>query len=263
LRDGFPAFGPAAADQNDGFEAAYFPELATLEENHFWFESRNRILIWALRTYFEGMNSFLEIGCGTGYVLTGFRAACPGLRLAGSEIFTQGLAFASARMSNVELFQMDARTIPFDREFDVIGAFDVLEHIDEDENVLREMYRAVIPGGGILVSVPQHPLLWSRIDEFSYHKRRYSRTELARKVSAAGFRVVHSTSFVSFLLPVLLLSRFRRKATSGSFDPRAELKISPALNFSMLQIMNIERRILEQRISLPAGGSLLLVARRD
>jgi SAM-dependent methyltransferase len=264
VREGYRAFAPAVADQNDGFEATFFGELAALEENHFWFESRNRILIWALRTYFGKAASFLEIGCGTGYVLKGIRAACPALRLAGSEIFTRGLAFASSRLPDVELFQMDARAIPFEREFDVIGAFDVVEHIDEDQTVLRELYRAVKPGGGILLTVPQHRFLWSRIDEFSCHKRRYSKTDLARKVTAAGFRVVHVTSFVSLLLPVLVLSRFRRKWTvNGAYDPRAELKIAPALNRSMLKVMDVERRVLERQISLPAGGSLLLVAKRD
>jgi SAM-dependent methyltransferase len=263
MRDGYRAFAPAVADQNDGFEADFFPELAALEENHFWFQARNSILIWALRKYFGAATDFLEIGCGTAYVLTGIRAACPGLHLTGSEIFTRGLAFASTRLPGVQLFQMDARALPFDREFDIIGAFDVLEHIEEDQAVLRELYRAVKPGGGILVTVPQHQSLWSRIDEFSCHKRRYSKKELVRKASAAGFRVIHSTSFVSLLLPVLFLSRYRRKAPNGVFDPRAELKIGPILNRSMLQIMKAERWVLERGISFPAGGSLLLVAKRD
>ena len=77
---------------------------------------------------------------------------------------------------------MDARRIPFEREFDVVGAFDVLEHIVEDEDVLGQMFKATRPGGGLLVTVPQHPFLWSASDEHAMHQRRYSRAELRRKV---------------------------------------------------------------------------------
>ena len=69
---------------------------------------------------------------------------------------------------------MDARNIPFRDEFDVIGAFDVLEHIDEDVAVIDEVRKALRPGGGFLMSVPQHPALWSQQDERAFHVRRYT-----------------------------------------------------------------------------------------
>ena len=64
---------------------------------------------------------------------------------------------------------MDARRIPFEDEFDVIGAFDVLEHIKEDEQVLVQMHRAVKSGGGIMLTVPQHMFLWSEQDVQAHH----------------------------------------------------------------------------------------------
>lgn len=262
--DGYHAFAPELARENDGFAAEYFTQLSALEQNHFWFRARNALLSWALGRYFQHARSFLEIGCGTGCVLTALRAAHPQLQVTGSEIFTSGLSFASARLGGVELFQMDARAIPFETQFDVIGAFDVLEHIDDDEAVLRQMYRAVKPGGGILITVPQHQFLWSAIDEFSCHKRRYSRSELVSKAAAAGFRVVHTTSFVSALLPLLCMTRgSKRSAEASDFDPRAELKIGPLANGILLRIMNLERQLLQREVSLPAGGSLLLVANRS
>src|SRR6266545_4042215 len=90
--------------------------------------------------------NFLEIGCGTGFVLSGIRKAFPELILSGSEIFSEGLNLAAERLPGVELFQMDARRIPFQEEFDVIGAFDVLEHVKEDEEVLSQMYQATRKG---------------------------------------------------------------------------------------------------------------------
>ena len=104
-------------------------------------------------------------------------------------MFLEGIDFANARVPDADLFQMDARQIPFREEFDVIGAFDVFEHIDQDQTVLEQMHAAVKPGGGIIVTVPQHRWLWSMVDEYSFHRRRYRRMELLQKVKAAGFEV--------------------------------------------------------------------------
>jgi ubiquinone/menaquinone biosynthesis C-methylase UbiE len=142
------SFAPGLAAGNDGFGAGYFEQLFKVEAGNFWFRSRNKLLLWALRKYFPHAENFFEIGCGTGYVLSGIQREFSSLRLYGSDIFSNGLLFAQQRLSDVSLFQMDARRIPFEKEFDVIGAFDVLEHIDEDGIVLQQMFQATKPGGG-------------------------------------------------------------------------------------------------------------------
>lgn len=257
---GILAFAPELAEESDGFEAEYFPKLAELEGGNFWFKSRNRLIIWALRRYFPEANSFLEIGCGTGFVLSGIRAALPTLTLYGSEVFSAGLSFAAERLPGVELFQMDARRIPFREEFDVIGAFDVLEHIKEDEEVLSQMYRATRKGGGILITVPHHPFLWSQVDEHARHVRRYTTQELREKVRRAGFRVVRLTSFVFALLPMMVISRIMQRR---ELDPNQELGISSVTNAVLERILGGEQIMIRAGLSLPVGGSLLLVARRD
>ena len=146
--DDFLSFAPDLAAKNDGFGAESFEQLFKVEAGNFWFRSRNRLLIWALQKYFPQAESLFEIGCGTGYVLSGIQREFPKLRLYGSDIFNKGLSFAKQRLSDVSLFQMDARKIPFEKEFDVIGAFDVLEHIDEDGIVLQQMFQATKSGGG-------------------------------------------------------------------------------------------------------------------
>jgi len=261
--DGRPAFSPDLAAANEGFAPHYFTDLAQSEQGNFWFESRNRLLIWAIRKYFPSAQSMLEIGCGTGFVLSELQRTFPEIRFAGSEIYPEGLRFAGNRAVGADLFQMDARRIPFDREFDVIGAFDILEHVEEDEEVLGQMYRAVRPGGGIVVTVPQHPSLWSTVDDYSFHKRRYVRQELKRKAEQAGFRPAILTSFISILLPVLFLSRLRNKSYTDSFDPLAELRIHPAINRAFMGLLSVERRCIQAGMSLPWGGSLLLVAYRE
>lgn len=260
--DGHLAFAPELAKDSEGFEASYFARLADMEAGNFWFRSRNRLLTWALRRYFPEAKTFMEIGCGTGFVLSGIRQAFPELVLAGSEIFSDGLNFAADRLPGVELFQMDARRIPFREEFDLIGAFDMLEHVKEDEEVLAQMYQATRMRGGILLTVPQHPFLWSEVDEYARHVRRYSSRELRAKVERAGFEIMRTTSFVSLLLPLMSISRLNKRSSNQGFDASSEIGISGPINSLLERILDLERAMIRLGVSFPVGGSLLLIARR-
>jgi SAM-dependent methyltransferase len=260
--DGFIAFAPEEAQLNPGFKAEYFGALSKLEEGNFWFKARNRLITWALRRHFPAAENFFEIGCGTGFVLSAIAETSPGLRLFGSEIYSTGLEVAAKRVRKSTFFQMDARNIPFEEEFDVIGAFDVLEHIHEDEKVLSRMYRAARAGGGVILTVPQHPFLWSRQDEHACHVRRYTSSELRSKLEAAGFTVTQISSFVSLLLPVLAVARLRNRSVAEEFDPLEELRMGRVANAVLDRVMALERVLIQLGVSFPAGGSLLVVGRK-
>lgn len=263
MQEGFLAYAPALAQGGGGFKAAYFADLARLEAGHFWFRARNRLIIWAIAKYCPEFHSFLEIGCGTGYVLSGIANAYPGAQLHGSEIFTAGLAFAAARQPTIDFMQMDGRAIPFVEEFDSIGAFDVLEHIEEDEQVLGQIHGALKPGGVVLLTVPQHAWLWSPVDDYACHIRRYSAKEIHAKVEGTGFEVLRSTSFVSSLLPAMFASRLVQKVSAKKYaDPTAELRISPWLNGLFEKMLGAELAVIRNGINLPVGGSRLIVARK-
>lgn len=259
--DGFLAWAPELAKHNDGFPEESFEGLARVEVGSFWFRARNAIILWALRKYFPGFQSLLEVGCGTGYVLSGIAGTFPHSRIVGSEIYTAGLAFAAKRLPKAELLQMDARKLPYEAEFDVVAAFDVIEHILEDELVLHNFHRAIKPGGGCLITVPQHQWLWSPVDEAARHQRRYSARELHIKVKAAGFRIVYSTSFVALLLPLMLASRLTVRR-SGDVGDSKELILNPVFNYILEAIMRIEHLVIKSGVSLPFGGSRLLVCQR-
>jgi hypothetical protein len=92
---GFNAFAPALAVENEGFRQEYFGELAGLEAGNFWFRARNELIAWAMTKYFPGCKSFLEVGCGNGFVLGRIRSEFPSIELSGSEIFSAGLEFAA------------------------------------------------------------------------------------------------------------------------------------------------------------------------
>jgi SAM-dependent methyltransferase len=261
---GFPAFAPELATGNDGFRQEFFAGLADLEAESWWFRARNELITWALRNDFPDSHSLLEIGCGTGFVLSGIHASQPTLRLAGSEIFSAGLAFAAARVRSAAFYQMDARNIPFISEFDVVGAFDVLEHIEDDVVVIEQVAKALRPSGGFLATVPQHPSLWSAQDVHAAHVRRYTARELRRKVEGAGFEVVRLVSFVSLLLPMMFASRLRlgRELGAEDYDPVEELRQPKALDRIFRGVMGIELGLIRRGLSFPAGGSLLLIARK-
>jgi SAM-dependent methyltransferase len=262
VRDGHPTFAPELAAGYDGFKAGFFASLAELEEGNFWFESRNRLLTWALGRYFPNTESFLEIGCGTGFALSGIRREFQDIKLFGSDIFSEGFAYAKDRVPEATFFQMDAHQIPFEDEFDVIGAFDVLEHIKDDEAVLKQMYQACKHKGGIILTVPQHAFLWSYMDEYSCHVRRYRARELKMKVERAGFKVLRMTSFVSILLPLMIISRLKKRQPDPEFDPASELRISGLINTILERVIDLERSMIRLGLSFPAGGSLLLIARK-
>lgn len=260
--DGFLAFSPELARQSSGFRPEYFQQLSEVEEGNFWFVARNRLIGWAARRYFPQTLTFCEIGCGTGYVLKGLASAMPNWKLFATEIYADGLAFAAARVPAASFCQLDARRIPFVAEFDVVGAFDVLEHIEEDEAVLEQMHRAIKPGGGLLLTVPQHPFMWSQQDEEACHVRRYTAHELRGKIEAAGFHVERLTSFVSLLFPLMYLTRKRSRVPDAEYDLTADLKLPWFVNAVFGVAMAFERACIGAGIRFPFGGSLLVVARK-
>lgn len=260
---GFPALAPEVALDGEGFQSAYFPELAKLEERHFWFRARNELILWAMQRKVPRFDRFLEIGCGTGYVISAIARRYPEAHFTGSELLSGGLPFAAQRIPAAELVQMDARQPPFSDHFDVVGAFDVLEHIDDDRGVLRSINRTLKPGGHLLLTVPQHPWLWSYLDEYACHVRRYTASDLRDKLREAGFNISLETSFVSLLLPALWLSRKLYAIDSNRReDPLLELRIGRVANAVLEGVMTLERAAIYAGLRVPAGGSLLIVAQR-
>lgn len=248
------------SEERSPFPPSYFAQLADIEARNWWFRSRNRILIWVLNRKIERFESLLEVGCGTGYVLEGIRTAFPEAQLFGAEYYKEGLEFASARVASARFRQLDLTQMADVDAYDVIGAFDVIEHIDDDRTCLANLARALKPGGTLLISVPQHQWLWSATDESSCHVRRYSSLDLVSKMHTAGLRVDYKTSFVSLLLPLMYLSR--RRVTNSPVDPIQELNSSRLTNMLLETVMALEMAMIKVGVRFSFGGSLLVVARK-
>lgn len=243
-----------------------FALLEQVEDGHFWFVTRNELITWLTRRFANNARQVLEIGCGTGFVTGALQRALPDARIAGSELHSRALLTARRRHGNsVELFQMDARRSGLRNALDLIGAFDVLEHIPEDEAVLAETRAMLRPGGRLIATVPQHPFMWSHADDLAHHQRRYRRGELARKAAKAGLRPLYTTSFVVLAFPAMVaarvLERRLEKPTTQERHDR-EFRISPAVNASFRLLARAEHRLRRLGLPMPFGGSQVLVAER-
>jgi SAM-dependent methyltransferase len=250
---------PELADTISGFDPKAFDELSKLEAGHFWFIARNELIVGLIRKFFPDASRFIEIGCGTGFVLRAIAQSRGWERIVGSELHPSGLAYARERLPPaVEFVQMDARHIPARGLFDLAGAFDVVEHIADDEAVLRGMRASIKKGGGVIIAVPQHPWLWSRADEVAHHERRYRRGELEAKLRRNGFKILFSSSFTALLLPLMAASRLHRKKKD---EDAYEFSPNPAVNRVLLQVLRAEVRMTLAGFNWPAGGSRIVVGR--
>lgn len=262
---GFRCYAPQLAQATDDYPREGFEITARVEAQSFWCRTRNRVLRQVFMRFTDRSRPLdvLEIGCGIGGVLRELRLI-PNLRLTGSEVSLEGLSFARASIPDVDFIQLDATRLPFPEEFDVIGAFDVLEHIDADVTVIEQVYQALRPRGMFIITVPQYQWMWSTHDELFKHKRRYDRRLLTTRLEAAGFRLIYVTSFITALFPLMMAARIFARHPAGVQNTgsaiAAQVGLPPAVNWIFDKIMRVEELALRLGVVLPFGGSLLAVA---
>ena len=237
-----------------------YPLLYELEETHWWYLGRRRIIASFVKQICEQVTDhrprILDVGCGTGAnvkMLSQFGDA------EGVDISPDALQFCRERgLNNIKLGA--AEELPYeDGTFDLVTALDVVEHLDDDVGGLREMRRVLRPGGRVLLFVPTFMWLWGVQDEVSHHRRRYRLSELRRVVTEAGFEVERTTyANITFLPPVFLIRMLMRVA-GLKIDSEARINI-PAFNGIFARIMGAESTLM-RFVNIPVGVSGLCVAR--
>lgn len=238
-----------------------YPILFRVEQSHWWYIGRRRILSAFVeeicREVKDRRPRILDVGCGTGanlIMLSKYGDA------EGVDVSEDALAFCRER--GLDKVRLGAgEELPYeDGTFDLVTAFDVVEHMDDDLAGLKEMRRVLRPGGRVLLFVPTFMFLWGLQDEVSNHRRRYRLPQLAGVLEAAGFEIERTTyANITFFLPVLLVRKFMRltgirTATENSINV-------PALNGVFGKIFGAESWFL-RRMNIPFGVSGLCVARR-
>jgi len=251
-----------------GYDPAFFDRLAQVEDQHFWFRARNQSIVNLTRRISSSLKPcdlVLEVGCGTGNVLRFLEHALPKSTVIGMELWFEGLRYARTR-SGAALVQADIRNLPFARSFDLVGMFDVLEHLPEDQETLRLVHESLRPGGVLFLTVPAHQFLWSHFDEAAGHCRRYSSQALRQKLQNAAFDVEFLTEFMATLFPIMWsyrkLTGLLRKSTPAKELASEEFRITPVVNPIMTRMLSVEARWIASGHSLPIGTSLLAVARK-
>lgn len=233
------------------------------EEDRWWWSVGRRALVTKLWRRFSPMRlrpALLEVGCGTGGLLgelCGWADAC------GLDVSPEAVGYCRQRGLR-GVCQGSLALLPYrDGSFDGVIAVDVLEHLDDDEGALREMFRVCRPGGLLIATVPAFQFLWSRRDEQLHHKRRYTRGEFQKRVAGAGFRVVRSTYLNPQLLLPLLLIVWAGRITGTGPNLKVDYALVPEpINRLMSGIVRLEAGLVT-RVSFPVGTSIGCVALKD
>ncbi len=266
--EGIRCYHPDRAYGCEDYPEEGFSNLISLEEGNFWFESRNRFLRTLVCRYLSPgplSKKFLELGCGTGFVLR-MLSQIPGLEVSGSEISLLGAQMAASRVPKVEIFQIDALCMEFQQQYDAIGLFDVLEHLEEDVRLVSRIREALKPDGILFLTVPQYPTFWSPQDTLAGHKRRYTKADLENKIRQGGFQILYAGSLFCSIFPLYVISRLQKKglsATEAKKQLMSEFHIPPWVNRVLIVLCWFDWIAIKLAFRLPFGSSLVLVARSD
>jgi len=235
--------------------------MAALEESHWWFCSRRAIVRSVIaRMRLPSDAIIFEPGCGTG---GNFAMLSEFGRIYAMDPDPDACAFARAKgLATVEHGELP-EGIPFaDLTADLVVMTDVLEHLEKDRESLEAIRTRLRDGGHFIATVPAFPWLWSEQDVLLHHRRRYTAPVLRSLMEITGFKIELMTYYNFILLPIIAGVRFaKRLLPSGTLSD--ELKAhSPMLNSLLLRLFSSERYVID-RVSMPVGTSLLVIASKS
>jgi SAM-dependent methyltransferase len=238
-------------------ERIVYEQMAELDQRHWWYRARREVLAALIRREAQPPANarVLEIGCGTGHnlVMLGEFGSVDAL-----ELDDEARAVAEQRLGKSVMSAPlpELAGVP-ERHYDLIGAFDVIEHIDDDQAALASIAARLKPGGKLVVTVPAHQWMWSAHDVVNHHKRRYSKRALRALVQGSSLKLERSGYFNSLLFPLAVAERLSSKLR-GKDD--ADLSLPPRLlNAALERVFALERHLVA-RLPLPPGLSLFAVA---
>lgn len=232
-----------------------------LEDNYWWFLARREIISKTIKKSLKIATDeyILDVGCGTcgmaEYLSKDFNVVA---------IDTSELALEYCKKRGVEnSFLSTLDSFPKDKyNIKAITILDVIEHIEDDKSIVKQLYDLLPTGGYIIASVPAYQFLWSFHDEVHKHYRRYRLSNFRRLISNAGFQIQFATYFNSFLFPVALAKRFIDKLFNLEKRNEYAIEIVPKpINTIFTKIFEFEKTFFP-KISFPFGLSILLVAKK-
>jgi len=237
-------------------ERIVYDQMAELDQRHWWYRARREVLAALIRrTGLPAHAQVLEIGCGTGHNLAmlGEFGEVDALELdaAARKIAAKRLGRPVMKSPLPEL-----KGVPL-AHYDLIGAFDVIEHIGDDVSALASIATRLKPGGKLVITVPAHQWMWSAHDVVNHHQRRYSKRALKALVDGSPLKLERIGYLNSLLFPAAVAERLWSKAR-GKDDADLALPGEP-LNAALERVFALERYAVG-RLPLPPGLSLFAVA---
>lgn len=255
--------------EHSDYPPEVYKYLFDVESKHFWFRGRNMIIESVVKDAVGEIDkkTFLEVGCGTGFVLSFLEKL--GFMVTGLDMHKESIKFAEKR-TKAPLLCTRLEKVSTKKNFDVVGAFDVLEHVGDQNEFLEKCGKFIKKNGWIILTVPARKELWSKIDEFSGHKRRYDKTDISDLFEKCGFKVEKIKYFGFFLLfPQWILRKYQdmrinkinKNETLIFF--KETIKVPPFLINELFKLLFYIESKLIRYISFPVGSSLIVVARKN
>jgi SAM-dependent methyltransferase len=234
------------------------------EELHWWFQSRQCITETLLKEHildlYPAKNPrLLDIGCGTGMFLQNHRDNCQGF---GLDYSSDALAFCISR-NLTRLFRGDAASLPCpDASFDIVTAFDLIEHVQDDHTLINEIRRVLKPGGFLLASVPAYPMLWTGHDVSLHHFRRYRKNTLESLFDDQDWDTIRMTSGFFLIFPLAAAFRLGKSLFRPGHRPSSDTFAVPRwLNHLLCLVHRVEAAWLKH-FDLPLGTSYMTIRRK-
>jgi len=236
---------------------------ARAERDHFWFRGFRKFVEPLIAAAAGGRRlEILDCGCGTGHNLQMLRRYG---RAYGIDLTWAGLQYARGRGER-HVARATAASLPFGAAaFDLVTSFDVLYSLPDavERDAIAEMFRVLKPGGTLIVNVAaldalrgNPSVLWGEI-------RRYSKSDLRRRLEAAGFRVAHSTYTNFSILPLVAAVRLKQRLSGDHVESQDESTVPPApVNALLSGLLAVEAAALRV-VNMPVGSSLIAVARKS
>lgn len=254
------ASGPSrvgAPGRGGVFDDRQAASLAESDTRHWWFRSKGAFVSAAIRHHVPQRHrgGFLaDVGAGAGGVsaLLGWSPRRL-VAIDGSEGLVHSAVERHRLLATVGL----GDRLPLrEGSVSIVTLLDVIEHLPEQDHVLREVSRVLRPDGYLVVTVPAHRWLWSDADELLGHVRRYTRSLLRAHLAEAGFRPVHLSHVFGWLVGPVWLRR--RLSTTG--EAQLGLDVQAPLLDRLAMVLTQLESALTRMLSSPFGTSIICVA---
>ena len=243
-------------------EACILDDVAKYEDNHFWMSSRRYFLRKIFETYSNYDDFILEIGPGTGYIAK-YLIDCGYRNYSIGDINRRSLDLSN-KHNYTHKYQFNLSKSVFIDHFNVVCLFDVLEHIDDNNLVVENIFKMLKNRGRAIITVPAHQWLWSKQDHIAYHRKRYEVKELKELLINNGFDILKANGFFFSLIPFMYLRKIfnRDNRIINENDFKERFKTNPLLNIFFKILLSLEISLFNN-YSSKYGGSIILVAEKQ